>query len=1558
MPFRRACGRHVDYIDKRHCNLVAVPDEVLRHRATLEDLLLDANQIRDLPRGLYRLIELRKLTFSDNEISRISPDIGNLVNLEELDASSNDIEEIPENMKFCKNLQAVNFSSNPISKLPEGFTQLRGLVKLSLNDVCLNRLPSDFGSLCKLESLELRENLIKYLPSSLSKLLKLRIFDLGCNLIEELPSIIGSLPSLEELWLDGNKISTLPMELGKLKLLTQLDLSDNKLEELPEEIGGLTNLTDLLLSQNQLRRLPDAVGNLGNLAILKVDQNLLQTLTEEIGSCCSLQELILTENMLTVLPATIGKLLTLTNLNVDKNRLTEIPKEIGECAQLGVLSIRDNRLNSVPDEIGDLRRLHVLDVSGNRLRHLPVALGSCNLKAIWMSENQAKPMLNFQEDVNEENGEPVLTCFLLPQQSCRTESTEDLVLEDDAGDDDWNDHGRASAVGFMNVNDIDEVDDEGGESRFVRQNTPHPKELRTRHSKQFRKEIDGRTTPYDEQSPRDSVFFPGRDSDAREDGCALTDTTKPPLLKKSSNVKIHPSANFISDGEAADAVEEQLRVETTSEGTRETTESLESPLFSDEGNDDMEDDNEEVVVHHVGFVGAVDDVPEKEGKLRRRDTPHHLKNKRINPGLAKVDSEEKVRQILAQVAGSRSSGEDVVSKSFLVRQNSAMEETDGSREGDVESGVCDDVLSDDDAADELTKLLPASSAAAENDARSFGQSASFVASSNKVPDNVQQTRRDVVSNLAEVVVRVVREPATGLGISIAGGLGSMPYKAGDKGIFISRVTDDGPSSRAGLRVGDKLLSVNGRSLIGAEHKHAVAVLKEAGNEVVMVIGREVKANQKEMIFDWSSIESDVGHLSVNAETIVTTLRRNQSGFGFSIAGGRGSVPYRGGIMSIYISRIVEGSNADRDGKLEVGDWIVSINGQNVTNSRHDEVVKVLTKGDSDITLVVYREIPNSLNKPLQPPQSDPTLLASASASTAIPLHAPVLSCTAAVERLGVRDSCSLNDCVSSASNAAPAEPLLSSCYDSKDTISQTPGCVESSLDGALNISSVENTSAQTSSIVVDTVVVSHCITSSDMDESVRPDSSLAPSHPRTVDCAMAERRTSTPDALISEISNIGRQEDAVSDSSACTSSSVPVVLASSSLTSAPHSAAEFPAAKTLSSPTGFLPGTSSTVPFSADTAASARWPQGRYSPESEVPRANASPSDVPGAVVELFDALERSSFSSVYSCGQINSNNVHQCETKSVSNQAVAAQSALSLAENDPKGSGCCYPTETVVIVKAGGPLGLSIVGGLDHPSHPFGTGEPGIFISKIVSDGAAAKTSLRIGDRILSVNGKDISSASHMEAVNCLTTQSFEILLEVRHDPQPLGLQEIKLYKELGERLGISIRGGAKSKGGHPLDKTDEGIFISRIEPCGAIARDGRLKVGQRILEVNRQSLLGVTHQEAVEVLLGVTDKLVVLVCDGFDAALLHRQASGETADVEDFQLKPNHDEDLTKREIFAFNAKRKFFEKEIESALPSKTELGRNEMLESENNLSIQQSEFNLQPIISDNNAVNLTS
>jgi protein scribble len=51
IPF---CNRNLEQIDKRHCNLTTVPDDVLRYTRTLEELLLDANQLQDLPKVIIK----------------------------------------------------------------------------------------------------------------------------------------------------------------------------------------------------------------------------------------------------------------------------------------------------------------------------------------------------------------------------------------------------------------------------------------------------------------------------------------------------------------------------------------------------------------------------------------------------------------------------------------------------------------------------------------------------------------------------------------------------------------------------------------------------------------------------------------------------------------------------------------------------------------------------------------------------------------------------------------------------------------------------------------------------------------------------------------------------------------------------------------------------------------------------------------------------------------------------------------------------------------------------------------------------------------------------------------------------------------------------------------------------------------------------------------------------------------------------------------------------------------------------------------------------------------
>lgn len=59
-------------------------------------------------------------------------------------------------------------------------------------------------------------------------------------------------------------------------------------------------------------------------------------------------------------------------------------------------------------------------------------------------------------------------------------------------------------------------------------------------------------------------------------------------------------------------------------------------------------------------------------------------------------------------------------------------------------------------------------------------------------------------------------------------------------------------------------------------------------------------------------------------------------------------------------------------------------------------------------------------------------------------------------------------------------------------------------------------------------------------------------------------------------------------------------------------------------------------------------------------------------------------------------------------------------------------------------------------------------------------------------------------------------------------------------EKLGMHIKGGLQGQRGNPLDRSDEGVFVSKINSVGAARRDGRLKAGMRLLEVNGKSLLG----------------------------------------------------------------------------------------------------------------------
>ena len=118
------------------------------------------------------------------------------------------------------------------------------------------------------------------------------------------------------------------------------------------------------------------------------------------------------------------KLQKLSNLALDRNRLTEIPEDIGACEQLRVLHLRLNNISLLPESLSECASLTVLDVAENNLLFLPGGLRNLPLKAIWLSENQNQPLVQFHQEEIMFQGQArkVLMCYMLPQKQTTEET--------------------------------------------------------------------------------------------------------------------------------------------------------------------------------------------------------------------------------------------------------------------------------------------------------------------------------------------------------------------------------------------------------------------------------------------------------------------------------------------------------------------------------------------------------------------------------------------------------------------------------------------------------------------------------------------------------------------------------------------------------------------------------------------------------------------------------------------------------------------------------------------------------------------------------------------------------------------------------------------------------------------------------------------------------------------------------------------------------------------------------------------------------------------------------
>ncbi|XP_058267085.1 disks large homolog 2 isoform X24 [Hemibagrus wyckioides] len=186
---------------------------------------------------------------------------------------------------------------------------------------------------------------------------------------------------------------------------------------------------------------------------------------------------------------------------------------------------------------------------------------------------------------------------------------------------------------------------------------------------------------------------------------------------------------------------------------------------------------------------------------------------------------------------------------------------------------------------------------------------------------------------------------SGLGFSIAGGTDN-PHIGDDPGIFITKIIPGGAAAEDGrLRVNDCILRVNEVDVSEVSHSRAVEALKVAGSIVRLYVRR-----RRPML-----------------ETVVEIkLIKGPKGLGFSIAGGVGNqhIP---GDNSIYVTKIIDGGAAQKDGRLQVGDRLLMVNNYTLEEVTHEEAVAILKNTSDVVYLKVGKPTSVYLSDPYGPP---------------------------------------------------------------------------------------------------------------------------------------------------------------------------------------------------------------------------------------------------------------------------------------------------------------------------------------------------------------------------------------------------------------------------------------------------------------------------------------------------------------------------------------------------------------------------------------------------------------
>ncbi|XP_044242864.3 multiple PDZ domain protein isoform X17 [Ursus arctos] len=737
-------------------------------------------------------------------------------------------------------------------------------------------------------------------------------------------------------------------------------------------------------------------------------------------------------------------------------------------------------------------------------------------------------------------------------------------------------------------------------------------------------------------------------------------------------------------------------------------------------------------------------------------------------------------------------------------------------------------------------------------------------------------------------VELWREPSKSLGISIVGGRGmGSRLSNGEvmRGIFIKHVLEDSPAGKNGtLKPGDRIVEAPSQSESEPEKAPLCNVppppssaFAEMSGDLTQSSASKISEDvdkEDEFGYSWKNIRERYGTLT--GELHMIELEKGRSGLGLSLAGNKDRSR-----MSVFVVGIDPNGAAGKDGRLQIADELLEINGQILYGRSHQNASSIIKCAPSKVKIIFIRNKDAVSQMAVCPGNTvDPVPSTSENSRNKEAERSDTTS-DAAVDLCSFKNVQHLE--------LPKDQGGLGIAISEEDTLS---GVIIKSLtehgvaakDGRLKV-------GDQILAIDDEVVVGY---------PVEKFISLLKTAKTTVKLSIrAENHDPQAVASAAGTASGEQKSSSLSPTAPSSGSPEPESIPSTSRSSTPAIFASDPATCPI------IPGCETTIEIS----------KGRTGLGLSIVGGSDT---LLGAIIihEVYEEGAACKDGRLWAGDQILEVNgidlrkaTHD-EAINVLRQTPQRVRLTLYRDEAPYKEEDVYDTLTVELQKKPGKgLGLSIVGKRN---------DTGVFVSDIVKGGIAdADGRLVQGDQILTVNGEDVRNATQEAVAALLKCSLGTVTLEVgrikagpfhseRRPSQssqmsegslssftfPLsgsstseslesslkknalaseiqGLRTVEIKKGPTDSLGISIAGGV----GSPLG--DVPIFIAMMHPNGVAAQTQKLRVGDRIVTICGTSTEGMTHTQAVNLLKNAPGSIEMQVAAGGDVSVVtgHQQ-------------------------------------------------------------------------------------